>query len=120
MLSRLPKMPVGQKQTGRAEETMKTAIATAVNTQGFTGKLHASTIINACTDYLDSSSRIVLPLSLMGQLHKPDGTILVVHRTHEISITNDTDNCVSANTVLFYLDPEDIEISTVETSETLI
>lgn len=95
---------------------MAAAIAKTVNSTGFGGKLSSSEIIKACSPYL-TDAVVEMPVEMLGQLHKPDGTIVVYRRTNEIEIDEDLSNCTTGRTVLFFLDPADVSISVTELSE---
>ena len=101
----------------RINRGLSMKLRTAVNDYGFHGSMPASLIVQACTPYLGDEDTIAMPIELYGQLHKPGGDIVIMRETHELTITEDLTNLVSAATVLFYLDPEDVDITVREMSE---
>jgi hypothetical protein len=89
---------------------LQNAIAKYVNTLGFAGRLHASSIFDVAYDYLPDGVNIS-QIDLYGQILRPNGTIKTLRSTDVIEVPYEPDNMVTARTVCFYLDPEDIRIS---------
>lgn len=94
--------------------SMKTAIASAINSHGFKGSLPASLVTSAVSSYLTSGVTVKYPIELLGQLRYPDGTVTALFDTKELEVPNAPAACVTSNTVLFYVDPSDIDISVIE------
>jgi hypothetical protein len=94
--------------------SMKTAIASAINSHGFKGSLPASLVTSAVSSYLTDGVTVKYPIELLGQLRYPDGTVTALFDTKELVVPDAPTACVTKNTVLFYVDPTDIAISVTE------
>jgi hypothetical protein len=90
---------------------VKTAVTAAVNSQGFSDRLTSSVIASAVKSVISNAS--VDSLSLSGTLRKPNGTTVSLSGSSAITITADTANMVSSNTVVFFVSNGDITITTV-------
>jgi hypothetical protein len=90
--------------------TIKNDVASYINNLGFTGRLHASNISdiihNNITGHVSVSA-----IDLHGQLLRPSGTIKRLRSSEVLLIPDESGNMVSARTVIFVCDPDDIQIS---------
>src|SRR5690606_34837140 len=91
-------------------ELLKLDIADYVNSLGFVGRLHGSAISDVIHNSLPSNVA-VSSMDIIGRILRPDGQTIVLRSSDVIVVPNDADNMISAKTVNFFLDPEDIAIS---------
>jgi hypothetical protein len=90
---------------------LASAAANAVNSVDFaTGKLTASTIINAVQSLLPRRTRLELPVGLRGRIRAPGGEMLWIFDNDGLTIPDRPELSVSSRTVAFYLDPVDIVV----------
>ncbi len=90
-------------------------IANVVNTLGFPGQLHASTIMDVVHNYLEAR-QAVGNLDMQGLIRRPDGVYVLARMDSEsdvLHVPDDPGNLVTGNTVAFILDPQNIGISVV-------
>jgi hypothetical protein len=105
----------GIKTTGLASSVniagMKSAIAEAINSRGFTNELPSSVIIGACKPYLNSSDEIQMPIEMMGQVRSPSGQVTIARHTNKLTIPEKAEECMTEKTMLFCIDEDSISIS---------
>lgn len=89
---------------------IKDDIVELVNTYGFTGRLPASAISDAVHDSLSSSSYLSA-IDILAVIRRPDGTFRALRTTEILEIPEEPAKMVTARTVGFILDPEDVAIS---------
>lgn len=94
-------------------EGIKQSIVDVVNRIGFIGRLYASRITDTIHSYLMNDTSVG-ELDLFGRIRRPNGTTLYLRDGEVLRVTDDPAAMVTANTVQFFLEPEDIGI-TVET-----
>jgi Baseplate J-like protein len=85
------------------------AISSAVQAQGFSDRLSASTISSAVLSVVPNC--FVDTIAIAGNLRKPNGTILALSSGTSLTYTPDTANMTTPNTTVFFLSPEDIGIT---------
>lgn len=105
------------KQSGATDPDLpaiKDAIAAAVNTTGFTGRLYASTLQDAIATYIQAPTATG-NLDLLGRLLYPSLAVHWLRSAEVLSIPEDAANMVGARTVQYFTSPEEITI-TVQTS----
>lgn len=90
--------------------TVKAALASYVNNLGFTGRLAASAVLDVIHDYL-SGGLTVVSLDMVGEILRPDGTLQRLRSGEVLIIPDESGRMVSARTVGFMLDPDDVLIS---------
>lgn len=88
---------------------IKKAIVSAISKIGFAGQLSASVISSAAHQYLVGQQSIS-DMDIFGRILRPDGTIVYLRDQERIIVPNDTENMVSAKTVIFFVSEADIEI----------
>jgi hypothetical protein len=95
---------------------IKQALATRVNTLGFSDRLHASTLTSVVHDFL-SSRQALSAIDMLGRIRRPDGSFVRVHATEILELPNDPLRMVTGRTVGLFLDPRDISIDLVMASD---
>jgi elongation factor P hydroxylase len=95
-------------------DAIKAALAQEVNTIIFIGRLYASQLHDVIQGFL-SNTTSAGKVDMFGRIRYPDGTEQWVRDFEVIKIDGPAEQMVSAKTVQFYLDVEDIAIS-VETN----
>jgi len=84
-------------------------IAGYVNNLGFTGRLSASAISDIIHNRIGSLT--CSAVDMYGQILRPDGTIKSLRSSEVLIVPDEPENMISARTVVFFSDPEDIQIS---------
>lgn len=88
---------------------MKYDVVTAVQNVGFTGQLHASTIVAAVSKYL-SSQQAITSVDMFGKIRRPDGEWRYIRDNAVLKIPNDPEHMVTGRTTAFLVGIEDVEI----------
>lgn len=89
---------------------IRLALATYVNRLGFCGRLSASALSDIIHDHL--TGRIVhSAIDMFAQVRYPDGTIVPLRSTEVLIVPSEPGSMVTARTVAFILDPNDVVIS---------
>lgn len=94
-------------------ETIANELAELVNGYGFTGRLPASALADVVHDNLTGKSH-VSAIDMLGDIRRPDGVIRRIRTTEILEVPNEPGNMVTARTVAFFLDPDDVAISVEE------
>lgn len=89
---------------------IKDAIANVVNHVGFVGRIYASQLVDVVQGFLANNSSAGR-LDLFGRIRRPDGTLLYLRDDEVLRVEDDPARLVTANTVQFFLEPEDITVS---------
>lgn len=95
--------------------TLQNSVAEAVNAVGFTGKLHASVIVEAIAQHL-TAKQAVRNLFLRGRIRRADGETVYLKGTDILEVPNAPSVLLSPRTVIFLADPADMGISLVQQS----
>lgn len=93
-------------------EPIKLIVASTVNAIGFTGRIPSSSIINAVQPLL-TDTMTISAVTISGRIRKPNGTSTTLVADQVLVVAADTPAMVSSRTVQFYLNPEDVAISVV-------
>lgn len=96
---------------GPDADAARAAVAAAVNSAGFTGRLFASDLLAAALPHLGGGG--VTAVDLFGRVRRPDGTSLFLHSREALAVPDEPSRCVSPRTVQFYCDPADVAVATV-------
>lgn len=91
--------------------SLKTSLADFVNTLGFNGRLHASSLASIIHQFIGSQRVAVSAIDMVGEILQPNGTLRRIRSTETLVVPEDPANTVTARTVVFYLDPEDVIVS---------
>lgn len=87
-------------------------VARRVNAVGFAlGQLPVSLVIAAASSLLTGQASVATPVELTASLLRPTGEVQNFFDTDKILIPNDPELGVSQRTALFFLDPQNVEIS---------
>lgn len=89
---------------------IKDDIANFINTSGFCGRLPASAISDLVHGHL-SGKIMVSAIDMHGQILRPSGTVRDLRSTETLIVPDETDELISARTVVFIVEQEDILIS---------
>ncbi len=92
---------------------IRQALVDLVNQVGFIGRLYASRLTDVIHTYLSNDTSIGA-IDMLGRILRPDGTTYWLRDDTVLAVEDDPARMVTANTVQFFLEPEDIGI-TVET-----
>lgn len=106
---------------GQAAPTMaalQRAVADFVNGLGFPGQLTGSAIAQVVHNAAPAVSGLTL-MDLLGRVRKPDGTMIFMHSGDSLTVPDLPDDGVTARTVSFFLDPNDVGVTLV-TVDTLV
>jgi hypothetical protein len=92
------------------EAAVRSAVADAVNRVGFVGAVYAGQIIAAAqTVFTDIA--VVSGLDLRGRILAPGGAEYTLRDPFVLAVPDRPDKCVTARTVQFFLDPEDVQLA---------
>jgi hypothetical protein len=92
---------------------MTQAIADRINQLGFRSSLSPSYVIDTVHGLLNSTSSVIMPVDMLGELIDPtDGASKVYRSAQELIIPDDSTKQISANTLMFFCDPANINIYT--------
>lgn len=100
------------------DETVRNEVAVQINNLGFPGSLSASTVSNLIYEWLPAGSTLS-PVDLLGKIRRPDGSLEWLHSNSELKVPDRPEMFTTANTVCFYVEPDDIEISWQRKTATL-
>lgn len=89
---------------------IKKAIVSAIAKIGFAGQLSASVVSSAAHQYLVGQQSIS-DMDIFGRILRPDGELVYLRDAARIVVPDDTENTVSAKTVIFFVSEDDIEIA---------
>ena len=90
---------------------MRQAIADRINQIGFRSIMSSSYVIDAAHGLLGSTSSVVLPLDMVGELIDPsDGSSVIYRSSTEIRIPTDYTKSISPRTVTFFCDAASVNI----------
>ena len=89
---------------------VKNSLAQYVNRLGFCGRLHASALSDVIHNFLQGKVN-VSAIDMNAQILRPDGTMRSLRDFAILIIPDESANMVSARTVAFVLDPDEIAIS---------
>ena len=105
---------VQQRRTSATvdEDSIKTALADYVNSQGFAGKLYASAL-SRVVDFLLPDSTDASAIDMLGRIRRPDGVNVFLRSSEILTIPDDTDQFTSGRTTCFFLEKADIALSVV-------
>jgi len=94
---------------------IQNALAAYVNATGFIGRLPASKLTDIVQEFLvgDAYAEAV---DMLGRIRRPDGSIKLLRSTETLIVPDEPSRMVTARTVTFFLDPNDIAV-TVQTAE---
>jgi hypothetical protein len=92
---------------------LQSALAGVVNTGGFTGRLFAGALATAAAPYLKGAA--ISSVDMLGRFRYPDGTEKYLRANDALVVPDVPGSCVSARTVQFFLDPQDVIVSVVNT-----
>ncbi len=102
------------QQAGEDDEIstdgIKTALASAVNRIGFTGRLPVSTLIDVIHGFLPESASLA-NMDVLGRIRQPDGEPIWIRSSEALLVPSRPEVMVSPQTVQFFLEPADIAIS---------
>lgn len=94
-------------------DAIKTALAALVNGVTFVGVLYASQLFDVIHTYLTGKISAGA-MDMLGRIRRPDGTTLYLRDPSVLQVPDEPESMVTAKTVQFFLDVEDITIN-VET-----
>lgn len=103
------------KKTGQPDPdvgSVQAAVAKVVNTLGFVGALYASRVQDVVHGYL-SDGQTVSAIDMFGRIRYPDGSTSYLRDAEVIQIPDDPANMVTARTVQFFTNPEDVGVTIV-------
>lgn len=89
------------------------AVASMVNTLGFAGQLHASSIAGVVRDFLPTGAALSA-IDMFGRIRRPDGEWRMVRSTEMLVVPSDPSEMSTGRTVAFILAPEDVAIDVVD------
>lgn len=92
------------------EDTIKSNLASYVNTLGFAGRLYASALHRIIDEQLPDNMDAG-KLDMLGRIRRPDGTSVYVHDTAVLVIPDQPTYFTSGRTVIFNLEVGDIAIT---------
>ena len=101
------------KSSGDADpntDDMKNAIAAVVNGTGFIGRLDGSRILEVANAYIQNNISIT-QLDLIGRIFTPDYTNVWIRSNDSLVIPSTAGSMVSAKTVQFFIEVEDISVN---------
>lgn len=91
---------------------MKNAVAVAINSIGFAGKLYASQLQDAISPFLLPGQR-TSAIDMLARVRYPDGTESWLQGSETLVVPDDPANMVTARTVQFFTTSEDIGVTIV-------
>lgn len=91
-------------------DSMKNDIANVVNGTGFIGRLDGSRILEVANMYIQNNSSIT-QLDLVGRIFTPDYTNVWVRSNDSLVVPSTAGDMVSAKTVQFFIEVEDISVN---------
>jgi hypothetical protein len=94
---------------------LQQAAADAINSEGFTGKLHVSRVHQAVQNLLGTEGNIEF-LTVRAQLRRPDGTTVAITGADLLLIPDEPGNMVTENTGQFMAKASDIQIELIRVS----
>lgn len=103
------------KAAGQADPDvagMKDALAAAVNTVGFVGRLFGSTLLEVVGRFL-LAGQTASAVDMLGRLRYPVGSTAYLRDSEKLVVPDDPANMVTARTVQFFAAPEDVSVSVV-------
>lgn len=89
--------------------------ADAINTENFSGKLHLGRIYKALQNLLGDDGDIEF-MTVRARIRRPDGTYISLTDQDLLTVPDEPENMVTANTVQFLATSDDITIELVRTS----
>jgi hypothetical protein len=89
---------------------IQTAVASAVNNLSFPGSLSASFIDQVLHNLLPNLVSVT-NMSLAGLIRRPNGTTIPLASTTQITIPSEPANMISGRTTVFFLAPEDVNVT---------
>lgn len=95
-------------------DAIRTALAATVNRVGFTGRLYASQLFDVIHRYLSGSSS-VSRLDMLGRIRRPDGQTVYLRSDEVLQVPDSPEAMTTTNTVQFFLDPADVQVSVATT-----
>jgi len=98
------------------EDAIKVALADEVNAVSFTGRLPASSLSDVVHNFLKNDVA-VSAIDMLGRIRRPDATTAWIRSSEVLVVPSEPDKMVTAKTVQFFLDPEDIGLSIVTVGE---
>lgn len=101
------------KRSGETDPDLaaiRAALCTEVNSVGFIGRLDASRLTDVVHNYL-TNDQTVSAIDLIGRIRYPGGAIVYLRNSETMTVPDDPANMVTARTVQFFVDPEDIGIT---------
>lgn len=103
-----------RKRTTASIDTsaIQAAVASAVNNTGFIGTLYAADLVQKITELLPDRVSIG-EIDLFGRIFCPDGKIRYVRDSEAIAIPDVPEAYLSGRTAVFFLDPENVAITSV-------
>ena len=93
---------------------MKNAIASAVNSTAFIGRLDGSRLLESVSGFIQNNLSIT-DLDLFGRIFTPNYISTYLRSSDSLVVTDDAPNMVTAKTVQFFTSPANISIN-VETN----
>lgn len=88
---------------------MKYDIVNSVQTIGFSGQMHASTLIAAIAKHL-TPQQAINTVDMFGKIRRPDGQWRYIRDNTVLKIPNDPEHMISSRTTAFLLSADDVEI----------
>jgi hypothetical protein len=106
---------IGKRATVSAPplEPIRAAVVELVNTLGFAGRLHASSIAGVVRDYLPAGA-VLTGLDLFGRIRRPDGTWRPIRSPEALVVPAEPELLMTPRTVVFILDPADVAIDVID------
>lgn len=92
--------------------TIKDQLAELVNRYGFTGRLPGSAVLDVIHNSLTGAAHVD-GLRLVGRLRRPDGTTRLLQSSETLILPEEPEKMITARTVGFFCDVEDISLSVV-------
>lgn len=91
-------------------DVIKHNLAELVNRYGFTGRLPGSAVLDVIHNSLTGVAHVD-GLQLVGMLRRPDGTSRLLQSSETLILPEEPDKMITARTVGFYVDVDDIALS---------
>jgi hypothetical protein len=91
-------------------DAIRQSLATQINSMGFVGRLPASLIASIAHQHL-TGSQALGQIDMRGVIRKPNGDKVYLHSDVCLEVPNLPDDSVTSRTVVFFLDPLAIGIS---------
>lgn len=89
---------------------IKDALVEEISNVGFIGRLYASQLHDVVHSYLTDGTNVGA-VDMFGRIRYPDGTEKYLRSPEVLEVPDDPANMVTAKTVQFYVEPEDIVIT---------